>query len=297
MSENEMPDNLAFMGLNDPGDESDAPPPDEGGAPEATPQPEEIAPQEAVQPQEDPNERRFRGVLNELRDTRQELRAYREEAEALRAERERQRQAQETPPPPDKDADPAAWLAYQNRLAVWEVEQRRMEQEEMARENYEREATRTQFFQTVGGLEEQFRQERPDYDNAILYAKQVRAQELAGQGLTDEQIAYQVQREIMGFTALNLRNGQSPAQAAYNFAVSRGYRPPSPQPPMQAPQTNGYRQPQPRVHTSLSAAPGGTGGRGITLANLAEQPVSVQNRCFDDPVLWEALNMNETIYL
>lgn len=303
MAENDaVPENLTFLLGNDPGDESDAgaPPEGEAPAPEATPQSPEFAPQEAVQPQDDPNERRFRGVLNELRDTRQELRAYREEAAALKAERERRALEAEAPAPPDKDADPAAWLAWQQQQAVDDLRREMYEKEEYARQEYETQQMRGQFFGTVAEQENAFRAQVSDYDQAVAFTKDLRARELEGFGLTPEQVDYQLKKELIGFSALNLGNGRSPAQAAYDYAVSRGYRSQAqaPQPPVYQ-QAPSYQPPVPqqRVHQSLSAVTGSGGGRGVTLQNLAEQDARTQTAIMDDPDLWMRVNLGETVYV
>lgn len=310
MAESDVPDNLTFLLGSDPVEGAEPPAEDEAAHESA---PAEVqpgaAPQEAVAAAPAPEdewraqaEREKRGILNELRDTRQELRAYREaeraRQEEIRAREQEEWNRQNAPVEPDKDADPAAWLAYQNRLAIWEVEQQRQQEQQAAYAQQEAAEVRDRFFGTVDALEQQFRAERPDYDQAVDYCKQLRAQELAGFGLSQDQIEHQLRKELLGFSALYLGNGTSPAQAAYNYALTRGYRPPQAAQPAPAPQPSSYPVPAPqRLHTSLSTAPGGAGGgRGVTLENLHLQPTAVQNAAMDSPEMWERLNMGETIY-
>ncbi len=144
-------------------------------------------------------------------------------------------------------------------------------------------AFRTQVLQSV----RRYTSERPDFLDAYQHARQARVEELTSLGYHPDEalaITFDNEREVINsaFAA-----GRNPAQVIYDFAVGRGYRPPS----LSASQSVGPRQgPVPRpmgdgvpmteaqkivlaargqaAAKSLSAAGGGATGA-LTLEALA----------------------------
>lgn len=78
--------------------------------------------------------------------------------------------------------------------------------------------------QSVVAAENEFRNEHPDYDEAVNHLKSARAKEYNAMGITDPgQIQQMLSQEAVQLAQMALHNNKSPAQMAYDIAVSRGY--------------------------------------------------------------------------
>lgn len=78
--------------------------------------------------------------------------------------------------------------------------------------------------QQVVAAEGQFRVEHPDYDDAVQHLKTARAREYNAMGITDpSQIEQMLGQEAVQLAQMAFHNNRSPAQMAYEIAVSRGY--------------------------------------------------------------------------
>lgn len=144
------------------------------------------------------------------------------------------------------------------------------------------EQARSQAIQVVNHLEDNFRQQAPDYDEALNFAREERARMIRATNpqLPEEQLRHMIQQGDELFAYKALQGQKDPAREAYEAAVRMGYKPgkggrrtaPARQ------QQSTYQQPvrQRPQATSLSATSGRTAGRGtkITAAQVATVDMS-----------------------
>lgn len=78
--------------------------------------------------------------------------------------------------------------------------------------------------------EAQFRQQTPDYDDAVKHLTEARTKELAFWGADQQQIQQQIQNDIWEIIQNAAQTGRNPAEAAYQIAQARGYRRAEPAP-------------------------------------------------------------------
>lgn len=182
------------------------------------------------------------GALHEERERRKELQRN---LALAQQERERERQVleqrfmqiqnaiaqQNAPKPPEYEVDPLGNVKHTLDETQNELKQlREFQQQEWGRQqqNFQRQQYVGQLTNAVTQAEAEFAQEAPDYLEAVKYFKSVRAQQLNALGYDQAQVA-----EIMGHEALTiadtaLRNGRSPAEAAYKMAEAAGWKKPEP---------------------------------------------------------------------
>jgi hypothetical protein len=143
--------------------------------------------------------------------------------------------ARDQPPPPTKDTDPLGYVAHtaeQTALQVQQMARQQWERDQAQFQAQQQYAVRAQqeqqvrsFVNQVTGSEAQFREQHPDYEQALSFAVGMRAKELQAGGWDAEKA-----REIAGADARHLavqwyQRGQNPAQMAYAMAQAMGYRP------------------------------------------------------------------------
>lgn len=252
----------AQAGLN-AGPEPGSAPPEPQPAPEP-PAPEPPAPQPAPAPQpraepgslpEVNGEDITRNLSQALREERQSSRRYREQAEherKLLAERlDQLQQAIQSPPAAPEPApelpehvkrgrptvrfedDAQAYLVQSEDIQAHQAEliqkHLRTQQEEASqREKASQQTEAQQQLQAaILNAEIAFSQEKPDYQHAIAYARQGRYQQLLEFGMSPIEAQQQLLRDETFLAANALKTGRSPAEAAYNFAVTAGYKPPA----------------------------------------------------------------------
>jgi hypothetical protein len=226
-----------------------------------------------------------------LRELREKGRAERTQSQnemaALRQQLDELRRPKAEPDPskndpmPDPETDPMGavkWLTKQARL---------QEQQAQARQQAEAQASQVTQQQAYvlnqyNAAAQDFIAGEPAFAEAYGFIREHRARELAGFGVTNIQAA--LQREEYQLAEAALANGRNPAQALFEAAKLRGFRPgaadPAPQPGAAArdPATGQFvaqaaPPPQPKVPTipkSLSGIPGTPGGQ-VTGAALAER--------------------------
>lgn len=166
-----------------------------------------------------------KGALHAEREKRKGIEAELKTArEQLAAIAEMRRQIAERAPEPLPDAnDPAAVEHLRTRLAETEQSQNRITQ------RLDMDAADRAEMQQIGAVitasETQFRQTKPDYDDAINHVVEARARELQMYGLTPAQIQETVTSEALDIVRSAVQQGRDPAEMAYAIAQSRGYRP------------------------------------------------------------------------
>jgi hypothetical protein len=144
-------------------------------------------------------------------------------------------QAQHQQPVPDREADPLGYMAHQAERTQAEVQALRQQQyqRDMAQweanqqqvHNQRQQQAVSQFVNRVTTSEAQFKEQHPDYQEALSYAINRRTKELTAAGWTEDDA-----RGIAGNDARNLalqwvQRGQNPAQMAYAMSQAMGYQP------------------------------------------------------------------------
>jgi hypothetical protein len=143
--------------------------------------------------------------------------------------------AQFAEPEPDKNVDPLAYVARKSEQAAAEVQAMRQQQyqrdqaqwaaqQQYAQQAHQQQAVQ-QFVHRVTASEAQFREEHPDYQEALTYAVTRRTKELTAAGWDPDEA-----RGIAGTDARNLalqwvQRGQDPAAMAYEMSKAMGYQP------------------------------------------------------------------------
>lgn len=209
-------------------------------APEPVDEPEK-APEKAEKPSSDAVPLPvFLDIKSELKESKAALRELQAQMEAMK-----------NPPPviPEDhrpafqptvnyNDDPAEFLRqkidYQEQLIGWQERQMSATQSmtSQQRQAMEQQQQMAQFAQIVTRAEEQFRNEKADYDDAVTY---VRNAELAdarafveglGQEWTqahEEQATKAVIQKFAGIAQTALRSGKNPAQVLYQIASAKGF--------------------------------------------------------------------------
>jgi hypothetical protein len=139
------------------------------------------------------------------------------------------------PPPPTKDSDPLGYVAHtaeQTALQVQQMARQQWERDQaqfQAQQQYAVQARQAQqvdhFFKTVTGSEAQFREQHPDYEQAISFAVNQRAKELRAGGWDEENALKTAGADARRLAVEWYQRGQNPAQMAYAYAQAMGYRP------------------------------------------------------------------------
>ena len=70
-----------------------------------------------------------------------------------------------------------------------------------------------------------FMKENPDYPQAFEFLMESRIKELQALGLEDHEIQQTLAQEALALSVSTLERGRSPAEAAYNLAKAKGYKP------------------------------------------------------------------------
>lgn len=143
--------------------------------------------------------------------------------------------AQTQPPPPDKQADPLAYMVHQTEQTAAQLQalqqqtvQRQQQewqtQQQMARQQAAEQQQR-QLVQLTVSSEQQFRAQKADYDEAVKFAKTQRTKELIAVGYDETQAQQMAQHEGWQLAHQWLSQGMNPAERAYALAQSMGYQP------------------------------------------------------------------------
>lgn len=108
---------------------------------------------------------------------------------------------------PAFDDDPMAYL--KQRVDAHDAQQQQV-------------AAQQQFMASLKGYEDNFRQQNPDYLDAVQFAKAARLQELQAMGY--DNAAQIVQQEAVSLAGDLMRQGKDPAAGFYSYAKSRGFQ-------------------------------------------------------------------------
>ena len=186
----------------DPGDDPDAPPADDGKS--------KTVPQGALHAERE----RRKSVETELAAAREQLGKIAEM---------RKRVAESKPPELPAQDDPAAMDYLRQRVA--EIDQRQVAQDS-ERQQQQLDQYEVQHLTAVmAQAEAAYRQEKPDYDDAIGYVIEARARELSLYGMDPVSIQRAIADEIADIARTAVNQGKNPADIGYQIAQARGYRP------------------------------------------------------------------------
>lgn len=177
--------------------------------------------------------------LAALQEERAERKRMRDEMQRLQQQQEalvnriltsQQSQAQEAAPQiPDYSQDPVGHLRAQNELLQRQMQQLaghfsgQQQQQQQWTQQQQAEQALANF---IAADEQTFRAQAPDYDAAATFLQQSRADEYRALGMNNPlEIHHALRADLAAMTNIAQRNGTSIAEAAYNLAKSRGYRP------------------------------------------------------------------------
>ena len=205
------------------------------------------------------------GALHQERERRKELQAKVDRMERLwEAAQEKQPEA---PKEPSFEEAPLDHLKRRaDEFAAFQRQQAEAANQQAATQRLVGE---------VEARELAFRQEHPDYDNAVQFAKLARVNELVVLGQDPARARAIVQQEALGIAADALSRGADPADTFYRFAQHRGYRQAQPQ-PVDAEKVRAQTR-------SLGGAAGKPPAGRVTLSQLAEMDPN-------DPAFEKAFN-------
>lgn len=239
-------------------------------------------------------ERANKGILNETRSERERRQAAEENlrkiTEALQGQYDAEQAAKSQEEVPDKDEDPAGFLAHQIRQQQKEFQEWRQQQEQVQTQEQQAQVW-NQVAQATMQSEQALAETNEDYYQALDYARSERKRLISAthQHLSEEQLNAMIQQGDQLFALKQLQEGRNPAQEAYEAAVRMGWKKPeSTQGASEAAGTHNPAQagstPAPATKaatkpaaTSLSAVSGRSGGRGerITYAQFANLNLDV----------------------
>lgn len=126
-------------------------------------------------------------------------------------------------PPPDPREKPLDAIEYLNRK-VSEAEAREKQTAAQRAEAEQNAKAWQEFTNKLDSIEAEFAKDAPDYFDAVAFAKQARADELAMFGYTAQQAQEMAMRDAVQLANLSMRNNRNPAEVFYNYAQKRGYQ-------------------------------------------------------------------------
>lgn len=159
--------------------------------------------------------------LQESQRQMDEYNAWRTNNEKILSER---LAALQQKPQIDPAENPVGFLASQQAETQKLIETLQREQRQQ-QENNEKNAVLQQFAQVVAQSEQQFAKEKPDYFEAVNYAKAFKAKEYMTFGYSEQEAAQLVNQDTVGIAQRALQLGENPAYLAYQYALTAGYKP------------------------------------------------------------------------
>lgn len=197
----------------------------------------------------------------EARDRR--LAQERDEARA-EAERLRKRFEDVTSLISEKPQEQTAEIPAELKPLLQKIEG--IDQRLSARDQQEQDAQAWNQVRTIADQDEaRFREQQPDFPNAVQHYIQSRINEMSAFGLSQDQAEAQLAQEAQALLVQCTQQGRSPAATMYAMAQARGYQTGA----MPQVQPQGGPQPQrPAGGRSLGTG-GGPAGGGVTAAQIA----------------------------
>lgn len=118
-------------------------------------------------------------------------------------------------------------MIYEREVAERQAQEQRAQQAQLAAAQRQQAEAMQRFVSELHDAEGDFRNQRPDYDDAAAYAVSARVEQVANLYPTwsREQVVGLVQNEVLGGAWEARAAGMSPAEAIYRAALSLGYTP------------------------------------------------------------------------
>lgn len=129
---------------------------------------------------------------------------------------------QQQPQAPDPNVDPFGNIVHTTHQTQAEI--RQIRQEQAQRDAWQnQQAQQMQWQQAVQSHESAFRQQTPDYDEAVKFAQAARMNEYQAMGLSRDAAAQRLTQDKVELIQWAFQSGENPAKAAYDWATARGY--------------------------------------------------------------------------
>lgn len=162
-------------------------------------------------------------AMHEERMKRQEaerrLAEFERMAQEMQARQQAEAQRAQEPQWVDPLIDPEGFKRYQDHQ-LQQLQQQVMGQQQAMR----RRMVHEQRLQEASRAETEFRQEAPDYDDAVKHVAEARAAELRMYGLDDAAIQRQIMQDSNAIFDSAKRLNMNPAKLIYQLAQQRGYQ-------------------------------------------------------------------------
>ena len=215
----------------------------------------------------------LREELNQIRQQRSREEQESEEARMARMQKEAEERYQE---------DPVGYLRDQNALLQQQIEETRRQQQsflQAQQQSVQESAQMRQLTQHINTLEQQFRSQQPDYDEAFRFVQERRLRDMDAIGIASpEQKQQALYQEILGMSGRAIQEGRNPAELVYSLAKSWGFQPSSSQteglenavqePARTQPSKLDRIQRGQQMSTSLSDSGGAPKGGELSLADI-----------------------------
>lgn len=165
-------------------------------------------------------------ALHEERRARQELAKQNQQLAQQQAVLAQRLEELRNPPQriPEFNEDPGSHLLHQ-------VHNLRQQQEQIAQQNYRYEQERQQqvaiaeLSQKVIQASQEFSKTTPDFEKAIEFVRNQRAQELMAYGASEAEAMQQAHNDVARDALIQASKGSDPAKTFYAIAKARGYNP------------------------------------------------------------------------
>jgi hypothetical protein len=133
------------------------------------------------------------------------------------------------PPIPTLQEDPVNHILARLDETQQQVKQygQGSQEQQQAIAQYQQQAQQLQnFVARAQALENEFKAEKPDYEDAFTHLNKQRANELSKIGVRDPAERMRIiQQQNLAIADIAMQNGQNPAQVLYELAQDRGYAP------------------------------------------------------------------------
>lgn len=216
------------------------------------------------------------GALHEERQKRKNAEAHARQQQSEHAQYQRQAQerldylhrlATQNQEPqrevPSLEDDPLSNIGATVHDMRQQMQQMRDQQHQERQEQQQNIAVRN-FVSTVDASEKHLAKERPDYFEAVHWAKTKKAQEYVAVGFTEEGAWNRVQQEAQQIAIEALQRGESPAEVGYRLASAIGYKS----------QGNAEQRLEMQRNGRATSTPSGGSGHGAKLSLDALQKMS-----------------------
>lgn len=124
----------------------------------------------------------------------------------------------------DPNENPVGYLAEEQRATRAEIQKLQEAQRAQIENNSQLEAI-NRFSQHVQSDEQRFSVEKPDYLQAVAYAKEFKAKEYRAFGYSEDEVRGMVNNDALSIAQRALQLGGSPAEYAYQYALTVGFKP------------------------------------------------------------------------